>query len=117
MKAIAIFSNTGSHWAGRFLKVGFRHVAMAIQTEHGWVGLDPRQGTPDIQVICAPEFDLAAFYRGSGLAVAETEVRDIPFRWPFVIANCVGVVKAVLGIRAPLVWTPHQLYQHFTRDR
>jgi hypothetical protein len=39
----------------------------------------------------------------------------MPRRVPLMVTTCVGVVKAVLGIRAPWIITPLQLYRYLTR--
>ncbi len=117
MKAVVMFSGTGVHWLAPVLKRGFRHVAVAVQTGNYWVGIDPRRGTPDIQVLTGGGENLAAHYAAAGLICVETEVADIDRRAPLALANCVGAVKAVLGVRAPLVFTPYQLFRHLQAVR
>lgn len=112
MKAVVVFTDEGVHWLAPVLKEGFRHVGVAIQSDKYWVGIDPRMGTPAITVYAEAGFDIATYFRGLGHAVVETEVSDTETRWPFALANCVGVVKAILGVRDLFVWTPFQLYRH-----
>lgn len=115
MKAVVVFTNEGVHWLAPALRPGFRHCAVAVQSGDHWVGIDPRMGTPAITVYAGADFGIAAHFRGLGFAVVETEVNDAESRWPFALANCVGVVKAVLGIEAPSIWTPWQLFKFLTR--
>lgn len=76
--------------------------------------VDARVGTPVIEVVAPSEFNLAMFYEDHGYTVVEVE-QGAPLRAPFVFANCVGLVKAVLSIRAPGVVTPYQLFKRLQR--
>lgn len=49
--------------------------------------------------------------------MVETEQRADPVLTPFAVANCVGLTKSLLGITAPWVWTPWQLFQLLTKQR
>lgn len=113
-KAVVVFSNEGTHWLAPVLKPGFRHCAVAVQSGGYWVGIDPRMGTPAITVYADAGQDIAAEFRAAGHIVVETEVSDTETRWPFALANCVGVVKAIIGVRDLTVWTPFQLYRYLT---
>ena len=88
-----------------------------------------RRFTLTLDVVAAESGDLAAFYRRHGFVVVETTVRRRPGRgdrrdafrplgalpvWR--LSTCVGLSKAVLGLWAPWVWTPHQLYRHLTEE-
>ena len=110
-----IFSNEGVHWAAPMLKQGFRHVAVAVLNGGYWIGIDPVMGTPDIRVIAGPDHDLAGQYRSEGFTVVETDIRKNAGPFPFALANCVGAVKAILGLNAPLIWTPFGLFKHLTK--
>ena len=94
-----------------------------------WVIANRRRFTLTLDVIAAESGDLAAFYRRHGFVVVETTVRRRPGRgdrrdafrplgalpvWR--LSTCVGLSKAVLGLWAPWVWTPHQLYRHLTEE-
>lgn len=81
-----------------------------------WLSIDPAKGVPVINVEGGPGFDLKGHYEDLGCVVVETETQSAgPPRWSWALANCVGVVKYVLGIRAPFVITPFQLYKRLTR--
>ena len=94
-----------------------------------WVIANRRRFTLTLDVVAAESGDLAAFYRRHGFVVVETTVRRRPGRgdrrdafrplgalpvWR--LSTCVGLSKAVLGLWAPWVWTPHQLYRHLTEE-
>ncbi|NIA72282.1 hypothetical protein HBA54_27185 [Pelagibius litoralis] len=113
MRALVVFHDHGAHWASPALKRGFRHVFCAVESGDYWILFDPRDGRPVIEVVAPEGYDLATFYRAEGYSVKEIgiEAATSPIRWPYFWANCVGAVKAVIGLRAPLVVTPHQLYR------
>ena len=81
-----------------------------------WIRVDGMTGVPVIEPVCADTFDLAKFYRDRGFTTVETETRAQAPRGPVILANCVGMSKTVLGIRAPLKWTPWSLYRLLTRN-
>lgn len=111
MNALAVFHGHGNHWLDPVLKPGFRHVMAAVREENYWVLIDPRAGTPAVTVVANADYDLARFYRDLGYSVVETKRRDTRPKIPWMLNNCVGAVKAVLGLRAPFVLTPHQLWR------
>lgn len=114
--ALAVFSPFGGHWADRWLEPGFLHVWCAIRRERFWVMVNAEAGVPVVQTITDSDYDLAEFYRdcGEGLTVVEVGPPQ-RLRLPLVGTNCVGMVKAVLGIRALGVVTPYQLYRRLIR--
>jgi hypothetical protein len=115
-RAVVIFTGVGSHPLAKWLKPGFRHCAVAVQDgDSPWILIDPAEGVPNFRIMGAHDFDLAAFYREIGETVVETVVKAEPLQWPLAMANCAGMVKAVLGLRAPLVVTPYALYRRLTR--
>ncbi len=101
----------------RLLRPGFRHVFVALRDGPWWVTVDPLCQRMEVQVQpVAPDMDLAAWFRAHGLTVVEaaidrTGTRPAPVG-PF---TCVEAVKRVLGLRAPLVLTPWQLYRRLLR--
>ncbi len=115
MNALVVFHDHGAHCLDRFLKPGFRHCFVAIDDGHCWISIDGQVGVPVLQAVAPTDYDLAAFYRVQGHAVAETTRGTASTRLPFINANCVGATKIVLGIRAPSVLTPWQLYKYLTR--
>ena len=100
----------------RILKNGFHHCFVCLLGEENWLLVDGRSGIPRFKEICPSEIDVAGYYRNHGASVTETFQRDTPPRTPFIANSCVGMVKAVLCIRAPLVWTPSQLYRYLLKQ-
>lgn len=114
MNAVVVFHDHGAHILDRFLKPGFRHCFVAIDDGHCWISIDGRDGVPVIEAVAPTGYDLAEFYREQGYTVAETERGNTAAWLPFTNANCVGAIKVVLGLRAPSVLTPWQLYRRLT---
>lgn len=117
MRALVVWHGHGSHLLDRFLKLGFKHCFVAVETDGYWITLDGRAGLAVVEIACEAACDLAAFYRGEGFTVVETEQRARVPLTIFVPYNCVGLVKAVLAIGAPWVITPYQLYRYLTKEK
>tara|TARA_R110000822_G_scaffold82279_4_gene194757 strand:+ start:5506 stop:5982 length:477 start_codon:yes stop_codon:yes gene_type:complete len=71
-------------------------------------------GLPVITSVAAKEYDLAAFYRGEGFDVIEVEAGSHVGYGPFMMNNCVGHVKLLIGCRSYAL-VPNGLYKHLTR--
>lgn len=98
----------------RWLKPGFRHVFLALPASGGWITLDPLSTRLEVEFHPLPvDTDLAAWFRTRGHHVLPVPLLPpLPAQWPLAPFTCVTVAKRVLGIRAPLVQTPWQLYRH-----
>ena len=110
--AIVVFAGeTSLKWL-RLLRPGFRHCFVLVRRQDCWVIYDPLSHRTDLAVIVGPSVDeLAEWYRERGLQAIETTVRRAPLRSaPLRPFTCVEAVKRVLGIHAPWVTTPWQLY-------
>ena len=114
MKALAVFTDPEGARYQWLLRPGFRHVFAAINDGTYWTLFDARDARPVVQTIEGAGYDLRGYFEAKGYVVVETE-QGPPLRTPLVIANCVGLVKAVLCIHAPLAQTPYQLYRHLLR--
>lgn len=102
----------------RGLKPGFRHVFVALPAPGGWITVDPLSTLLEVEYHpLPPDTDLAAWFRTRGHRVLESPLHPpMPVHWPFTPLTCVSVAKRLLGIRAPLVVTPWQLYRHLGGD-
>ena len=118
MRAIVVFwdpEDARWQWA---LKPGFRHVFCVIAQGPYWITVDSRMALPVVEVVTGADYNLAAHYRQEpGFTVVEWNQEQKPWRTPFVVANCVGLVKAMLGIRAPFAQSPYQLFRHLTKGQ
>ncbi len=117
MRAIVVFHDRGTGFLSRFLKPGFRHCFVAIRNGNYWIQIDGLLGVPLVEVVAPADFDLTVYCRNKGSTVIETYQRAAAPRSPFAIANCVGLVSAILCIDAPFVFTPYQLYKHLRTEK
>ncbi len=116
MNALVVFHGHGHGPLSRLFGArGFRHCFVCVRRGGYWVRIDSQDGTPIIEMVCAGTFDLAGFYEKQGFNVAQTRVHRGGRVSPFVFATCVGVAKRIIGVRAPWVVTPAQLYRHLTK--
>jgi len=114
MKALLVFSTENEHPFSFLLSKARRHVFVCLRTDNAWVMYDWRMGLPIIDSIADKDFDLASFYREDGLEVLEVETGQHVGYGPFLMNNCVGHAKLVLGCSS-FALVPNGLYQHFTR--
>lgn len=116
-RAFVVFTGQADLPWLRLLKAGYRHCFILLQENERWISVDPLLNRMEVQTHdLAPGFDLALWLRGRGYRVVETEVsRDRVRPMPFAAFTCVEAVKRVLGLHAPLVLTPWQLFRHLER--
>ena len=115
--ALVVFMGDVSiRWA-KLLRPGFRHCFAVVGRDERWVVFDPMSSFTNLGVFSGPTIDdVAEWYRQFGFTVIKTVVRregSPPAEWR--LFTCVEAVKRVLGIRAPWVITPWQLYRHIGR--
>ena len=119
MQGIVVFHSKTPRWFNRYLKIGFWHVFLVVQDDHGyWVRIDARCSSPCVEVVAPSEFaahNLIDLYEAQGFIAKELRVRQkaLPI---LMVGSCVGLVKAWLGIRNPFVVTPWQLYKYLWRE-
>jgi hypothetical protein len=98
----------------RLLRPGFRHCFVALVRRDRWLVLDSLKGHVETDMLPVPaDFPLARFYRARGFRVvvpapapapASTRLRLGPL-------TCVELTKRLVGLAAPAVLTPWQLYR------
>jgi hypothetical protein len=99
----------------RLLRRGFRHCFIALRAGPQWLACEPLKDRIELDVLDLPhEFDLARFYGEQGHRVLLGHRPPPAPRRRFALAplTCVTVIKRLLAMHAPLVWTPSQLYVH-----
>jgi hypothetical protein len=118
MKTIVSFRSYGNHPLGWMLHEDFKHVVIAVEDRGNWVEIDYAVGVPIVRMIPgeAGDFDLKSWYHEQGYITVERK-QEINkqfnfnlFRGNIFVANCVGLVKAILGLNSWAV-TPYQLYK------
>lgn len=104
----------GQHFWQRWLRPGFRHVFAALPDPDGWTFLDPLSNR-----LCVtrhppiPTTVLVRWFRRhrvTALPVRPDPPRLRPAIWEPL--TCVVLVKRLLGLDAPFIHTPWQLYRH-----
>lgn len=111
--ALVVFMGSSDLRRLRLLRRGFRHCFVVVSTAGGWVICDPLSHQTDLDIVSGFScHELAAWYRNAGMRVIETRVRAAP-RQPAPLRpyTCVEAVKRILGLHAPWVITPWQLYR------
>jgi len=114
MQALLVFSPENCHPFAFLLNKQRRHVFVCLCTENAWVMYDWRMGLPKIESVAAVGFDLPSFYRDDGFEVLEIETGEHIGYGPFMMNNCVGHAKMVIGCGSYAL-VPNGLYKHFTR--
>lgn len=114
-RALVVFDGTKRHTLSPFLDPDFQHCFVAVQMEHAWVVMDGGFRNTHINSVAPTNFDLKSHYENHGYIVHQMLIRPVETINPLMIGSCVGMVKRVIGIRAPFVWTPLQLYRHLER--
>lgn len=120
MPALLVFcADTEIAWLRRLLRPGFRHVFVALPAPGGWITVDPLSTRLEVAFHpLAADMDLAGWFRAQGHLVLPVP-RQVPMPPRTLLAplTCVSVAKRLLGIDAPFVLTPWQLYRHLGGTR
>lgn len=97
------------------LRRGFRHVFVALPVDGGWITIDPLSTRMEVAFHPMPAgSDLAGWFRARGhVVLCVPRCRPGRSAPPFLPFTCVTVAKRLLGLTAPLILTPWQLYRHF----
>ena len=111
-RAVVVYRDSQWHWLSPLLKRGFGHCAVAVESGEYWVFVSPCPDNVRFVVMANKSFDVAEYYRKYGFTVSETTCHGHEMKAPLSLSNCVGVVKAVLGIRKMSIITPYQLYKY-----
>jgi len=116
--ALVVFEHNNLHPLSFMLRRGYRHVWCAVMDErsHSWVGHDLRIEGHVTTVLCEPSYPLAQYLRDQGNEVLAIQRKAHRTPGPFILNNCVGLTKAICGIRSAAM-TPWQLRQHLIKSR
>jgi len=111
---IVFVDHTECRWL-QPLRRGFRHCFVALEHGHAWLVCDSLKSHMELNLLDLPAaFDLGRYYAQQGHRVLVGRIgSQIPQTAIAVTPlTCVSVAKRLLGIRAPWVWTPWQLFSH-----
>ncbi len=116
-RALVVFSGQADLAWLRMLRPGYRHCFALVQSGDHWVLYNPLSNGTEIEVWPGgQEQSIRAWLVQNGYEVIDETVRPLrppALAWsPF---TCVESVKRVLGLRAPGIFTPWQLYRRLKR--
>ena len=108
-KAYIAFGGNVTHWWTRFLKKGFYHCLLILGNGYDWYIIDPVMHFTDFIIVKTNRIE--EFFRLKGYKMITT-TPTIPHKIKFFLRpyTCVETVKHFLGIQAPFIWTPYQLF-------
>lgn len=111
--ALVVFSGRADLAWLRVLKRGFRHCFVLVDLGEQWLLINPMSHYTAVDLCPGMTAeDLADVYRGLGLTVVPARTgQPFPRPAPWRPYTCVEEVMRILGIRAPWVLTPWQLYR------
>lgn len=112
--ALVVFTGmTGIRWL-KPLRAGFRHCFVVVFQGDTAIVCDPLSNQMLLgSVRPATPLVVTDWYRERGFTVVATRITEVPRCGALLRPlTCVEIVKRVLGIRAPFVLTPWQLYRH-----
>jgi hypothetical protein len=110
-EALVIFHDgPDGHWLDPLLKKGFRHCFCAVLVDGYWIEVNGCSDGTVVRVIAGTDSNLKEYYETNGCTVLSVE-RGGALKLPLVLSNCVGIVKATLGLGHFGVVTPYQLYR------
>ena len=100
MKAFIVFGPDNEHPFSFLLSRKRRHVWCILPDARAgmWVSYNWHQGVPQVRVESDINYDIATHYRDQGWEVVAYEYEPEAVATPYVLNNCVGHVKSVLGI-------------------
>ncbi|NNJ74546.1 MAG: hypothetical protein HKP56_05245 [Anderseniella sp.] len=115
---LIVFCRGAPHWWDKFQRDGFHHIFAATWTGHGWIVVNPTMASTETKFIPAGHSDFIGHLvhdaENTAIIRCKSTIKRRSFRCPHVLTawTCVEHMKALIGIRASLVFTPFQLYRH-----
>lgn len=100
-------------WLWKLLKPGFEHVEIWRCDRGIWLQVDPCFELIEVHAHESPPWVLFPASVNATVLRVQRVVRKGKLREPFGFGpwTCVEIVKAFIGLRAPFVRTPYQLYK------
>jgi xanthine/CO dehydrogenase XdhC/CoxF family maturation factor len=101
------------YWAVQGCKKGFRHCYL-MRSDHDtvWTIFNPCRSHLDVSYELVSDYPSPLDYALANDTVVKYNPKTTGFNQGITVMSCVGVVKYMLGINAPFVLTPYQLYRH-----
>ena len=120
IKTVWIGFKSASFFIKRFMKKDFSHMYVLTRDEHSWIYVDPCNEALGITILPYERNKNVPFYLkkeyGDRLIKVQFKIKDRnrPNLNPFLMINCVNIVKYMMGISV-FVFTPYGLYKYFTK--
>lgn len=97
----------------KLLKPGFQHVELWRCDRGIWIRIDPCFELIEAHALEAPPWEMIPSELNPTVVRVQRKVPKKKLREPFFFGpwTCVEITKAFLGVRAPFVRTPYQLYK------
>lgn len=118
-----VFVDNTSLWWLRFLKQGFRHCYILLNTKsqyNQWIEINPLSNQVIVSEYNFPSaFDyIKHLQENKKCCVVRVEFNQAPLKCaPLGIFTCVEFVKRMLGIHSVLVQTPYKLYKKIKKSQ
>ena len=115
MDGLVVFSGDNAHPLSSLLRPACRHVWCAIRDKNG-IWIETNMTLTGIHITAIDkDFDLQSHYRQAGLEAWAVDAQPAERAlMPYSLNNCVGLTKALIGIRH-LAFTPYQLRGYLAR--
>ncbi len=116
-RVLVVFEDRADVPSLAWLRPGFRHCFCLVRGPVGWLVCDLLKSAMFIDVVEPyEEADLIAHYNKTGRAALVGSSFADRSRSPSLrLLTCVEIVKRIIGLRAPSVLTPYQLYRALLR--
>ena len=117
-RALVVFDGRASLPWLRLLRPGFRHCMVVVESDGGWVLLNPLSGFTEILALpLLTAEDIRTHFTADRYRIVEWHIPEplprAPAPWgPY---TCVEVVKRTLGIHDRWVMTPWRLFRHLQK--
>lgn len=117
-RALVVFSGYSDLKWLRWLRPGFRHCFVLLETGVGWVLINPLSNGTEVDIWPEDQEEaLRAWFVQNGYEVIDETVQPLASKaLPWSLYSCVEVVKRLLGLRDPRIVTPWQLYRFLKNE-
>lgn len=118
-RALVIFGGDVDLYWLRLLRPGFRHCFVLLECDDKWLLYNPLSSGTELDVWpFQHEQCLRAWFVRHGYEVVDETVRPLGSKaMPWAPFSCVEAVKRALGVRAPWVMSPWQLYRLLQKNK
>lgn len=109
-----VFTDQTDLWWLKFLRHGFRHCFVLIRFADIWISVDALAHKTEVMRLDVPDsFSIVGWLESQGDRVIHVPIQPNKAT-PLCpsLFSCVENVKRILGVRAPFIMTPWQLFKY-----